>query len=102
MSLPITFQGKRIEYICEPFCKKGFGARPSSAIRFDLEELAQRLSASKHFAIRQVKGNYLVLEYGETIISIMRNGELLLEQVPGGDSREVEMMISVLFSDIEA
>ena len=100
MSLLITFQGKRIEYTYELFCKKGFGARPSSAISLDLVGLAQKLSESGYFKLRKSAHNYVVLEHDETTISIMRNGEILLEQVPRGDPREVERTISEIFSDL--
>jgi len=102
VSFLITFQGKRVEYFYSLYCKKGFGARPSSAISLDLVELAQKISGSGHFRLRKSMHNYIVLEHDETTISIMRNGEIILEQVPRGDPREVERMISEIFSDLES
>ena len=100
MSFQIAFRGKQIEYFYALYCKKGFGARPSSAISLDLEELTQKLSGSGHFKLRKLAHNYVVLEHDETTISIMRNGEILLEQVPRGDPREVERTISEIFYDL--
>jgi len=102
MSFQIVFQGKKIEYFYNLYCKKGFGARPSPAISLDLAELVQKLSGSGHFKLRQLAHNFVVLEQDVTTISIMRNGEILLEQVPRGDPIEVERTISEIFSDLNS
>jgi len=94
----ITFQGKQVEYTYTLICKTGFGARPSSAISLDLEELAQKLSGSGHFKLSRFAHHYVVLEHDGTTISIMRNGEILLEQVPREDPSEVEGTIREIFS----
>lgn len=79
MSFTITYNGQRIEYFCAPYCKKGFGVRPSLAIRFDLREVAQMISGSAHFKLRRTAHNYIIAERGDAVISIMGNGEMLLE-----------------------
>lgn len=97
MSLTITYRGQRVEYYYAPYCKKGFGARPSPAIRFDLAEVAQRISGSAHFKLRRIAHNYIIAERGEVVISVMGNGEMLLEQIPVDDTKGAEAIVKEFF-----
>ncbi len=97
MSFEVIFKGKHITYSSILYCKNDFGARPSSEIDLSLQDVASKIQKSSTFKLELVTKSYIVLQRGETTISVMKNGEMLLQNVPRGDPKEAERVVSELF-----
>jgi hypothetical protein len=60
------------------------------------------ISGSAHFKLRRTAPNYIIAERGDAVISIMGNGEMLLEQIPVDDAKEVEAIVKEFFYSLNS